>query len=106
MLFTGSRPSEFVVACDKREAFAQGSVSDEAIQSVASGLLRFVLAMTEKARVRSCPPINLSNSELNANQRSRDANRARAVGSVTSSKQEGAGNAGRGMRTRSLACEV
>jgi hypothetical protein len=32
-----------VIACDKREAFAQGSVSDEAIQSGArdSGLLRF-----------------------------------------------------------------
>jgi hypothetical protein len=32
-----------VIACDKREAFAQGSVSDEAIQSGVrdSGLLRF-----------------------------------------------------------------
>jgi hypothetical protein len=32
-----------VIACDKREAFAQGSVSDEAIHSFLSfyGLLRF-----------------------------------------------------------------
>jgi hypothetical protein len=41
-----------VIACDKREAFAQGSESDEAIQLSAmprDGLLRFARNDAEKA---------------------------------------------------------
>jgi hypothetical protein len=33
--------SNSVIACDKRDAFAQGSDSDEAIHDGNSGLLRF-----------------------------------------------------------------
>ena len=42
-MILGSITALAVIACDKHEAFAQGSDSDEAIQTflVASGLLRF-----------------------------------------------------------------
>jgi len=35
-MFPLTEAAPFVIACDKREAFAQGSVSDEAIHTVVS----------------------------------------------------------------------
>jgi hypothetical protein len=54
----GSRGSISVIACDKREAFAQGSVSDEAIHSFIAwrhGLLRFARNDVDGQRI-TIPP--------------------------------------------------
>jgi hypothetical protein len=44
---------EFVMACDKREAFAQGSVSDEAIHSWFVALSGLLCGACHRARIRA-----------------------------------------------------